>query len=104
VIAFINNILDGYFPFFKTHRVFLLGCGIALCDFNRDVSVIEADRIAKLLCWHKLSRDVCKAQFPFSLGRDKAPFLYASQSSVPTSPPYCENTAFTCGVNTTTNV
>jgi hypothetical protein len=66
VIAFINNLLDGYFPFFKTHRLFLLNCGIASCDFNREVGMIEADRIAKLLCWHKLSLDVCKARFPFS--------------------------------------
>ena len=66
VIAFINNLLDGYFPFLKSHRLFLFDCGIASCDFNRDVSMIEADWIAKLLCWHKLSLGACKARFPVS--------------------------------------
>ena len=28
VIAFINNLLDGHFPFLKTHRLFLLEFGI----------------------------------------------------------------------------
>jgi hypothetical protein len=67
LIAFINNLLDGCFPFFKTYHLFLLDCGRVSCDFNRDVGVIEDDRIAKLLRWHKLSLDVYKARFPFSL-------------------------------------
>jgi hypothetical protein len=29
VIAFINNLLDAHFPFFKTHRLFLFDFGIA---------------------------------------------------------------------------
>ncbi len=32
VIAFINNLLDGYFPFLKTHRLFLLEFGTARFD------------------------------------------------------------------------
>jgi len=32
VIAFINNLLDGHFPFLKTHRLFLLEFGIARFD------------------------------------------------------------------------
>jgi hypothetical protein len=46
VVAFINNLVDGHFPFLKTHRIFLLDCSIASCDLNRDVGMIEADRIA----------------------------------------------------------
>lgn len=47
VIVFINNLLDGYFPFFKTHRLFPLDCGIASCESISDVGMIEADRIAQ---------------------------------------------------------
>jgi hypothetical protein len=32
VIAFINNLLDGRFPFLKTHRLFLFDCGIGVPD------------------------------------------------------------------------
>ena len=32
VNAFINNLLDGHFPFLKTHRLFLLEFGIARFD------------------------------------------------------------------------
>jgi hypothetical protein len=35
MIAFINDLLDGYFYFFKQHQQFLLVCGIATCNFNR---------------------------------------------------------------------
>ena len=32
VIAFINNFLDGHFPFLKAHRLFLLEFGTARFD------------------------------------------------------------------------
>jgi hypothetical protein len=47
VIAIIGDLQDGCFPFFKTHRLFLLDYGVASCDFNRNAGTIEAVRIAQ---------------------------------------------------------
>jgi hypothetical protein len=66
LIAFINHRLHGDFPFFQSHRLFLLDCSIASCDFNRDVGMIKANRIAKRLCWHKLSFGAWNTRFPVS--------------------------------------
>jgi hypothetical protein len=57
VIAIISDLLDGYFPFFKTHRLFLLDCGIVSCDFNCDVAMIESDCTARMFFWHKPTFD-----------------------------------------------
>ena len=35
VIAFINHLLDGYFPFIKTHRLFLFDFGIPNLEFGQ---------------------------------------------------------------------
>ena len=35
VIAFINNLLDGHFPFMKTHRLFLLDFGGGGCVLEK---------------------------------------------------------------------
>jgi hypothetical protein len=57
LIAFINNLLDGGFPFSKTHRLFLLDCGIVSCEFNCDVGMIESDCTARMFFWHKPTFD-----------------------------------------------
>jgi len=44
MIAFINNLLDGHFPFLKTHRLFLLEFGIARFD-RRDEGVGSHNRV-----------------------------------------------------------
>jgi hypothetical protein len=31
VLAFLNNLLDGHFPFVKAHRLFLLDFGVGVC-------------------------------------------------------------------------
>jgi hypothetical protein len=44
VIAFVDNLLDGHFPFLKTHRLFLLEFGIALLHRVKDVLHVHEDR------------------------------------------------------------
>jgi hypothetical protein len=66
VIAFINHRLHGDFPFFKTHRLFLLDSGSASSDFHRDVGMIAAHRITSRLCWHNLNLVAWTARLAFS--------------------------------------
>jgi len=46
VIAFINHLLDGHFPFLKTHRLFFLEFGIARFD-RQDFAAFWRSRIGR---------------------------------------------------------